>query len=255
MPRNVASDATSVLLTLIPRDASGAPIPDIAHDDEDLAVHWRSSVSDDWVSIDLIAGTEGEWVSRGWVHIGEGVYQLSLPNAAVVAGDRTTIRLTYGTEPPQYDSIDAVIPAIDNDAIAALVIAGFSASSVLLSELGRFATQSEINIRQGDDYLAAKGTAYEKTITLAGYDFNAAGLTVRFGAGTTPGTPLITGTASLQNKAVGSVTLRLEFTRDQTKTIPQGSYQWDAELVDVDGKVTTIDGGMLNLQASWTTLT
>lgn len=254
MPRNVASDATSVLLTLIPRDVSGTPIAGILWNDADLAVHWRSSVSDVWQAITLAAGTAGLWSDGGWIHLGNGVYQLGLPNDAVVAGDRTTIRLTYGTEPLQYDSIDAVIPPIDSAAIAALVIEGFSASSILLSELGRFASASEINLRQGDDYLAAKGTAYEKTITLPGYDFTAAGLTVRFGAGTTPGTPLITGNPSLHDQTVGSVKLRLEFARSQTKDISQGSYNWDVEVVTTANEVQTIDGGVLNLQASWTTL-
>lgn len=141
------------------------------------------------------------------------------------------------------------------DQTSQLVIAAFASSQLLLTELGRFVTASEINLRQGDDYLAAKGTAWEKTITLAGYNFAADGLTVRFGAGTTAGQPLITGTASLLDKTVGSAKLRLEFDRNDTKAIPQASYHWDAELVDADGDVITIDGGMLNLQASWTTLT
>lgn len=138
---------------------------------------------------------------------------------------------------------------------SSLVIASFASSQILLTDLGRFVTASEINLRQGDDYRASKGTAWEKTISLAGYDFTAAGLTVRFGAGNVPGQPLITGSASLHDKAVGSVKLRLEFDRNDTKAIPQASYQWDAEVVDSAGDVLTIDGGMLHLQASWTTLT
>src|SRR5690606_17700997 len=53
------------------------------------------------------------------------------------------------------------------DQTSQLVIAAFASSQLLLTELGRFVTASEINLRQGDDYLAAKGTAWEKTITLA----------------------------------------------------------------------------------------
>lgn len=137
---------------------------------------------------------------------------------------------------------------------AQLVIDSFSSSQLLLSDLGRFVTASEINLRQGDDYLASKGTAWEKQITLPGFNFAATGLTVRFGAGTEAGQPLITGTASLHDATVGSVKLRLEFDRNDTKAIPQASYQWDAEVVHADGDVLTIDGGTLHLQASWTTL-
>lgn len=142
----------------------------------------------------------------------------------------------------------------DVESIAAAVAAKFSVSHMLVSDLGRFINASEINLRQGDDYLATKGTAWEKEIAIAGYDFTAGGLNVRFGAGNTPGDPLITGTATLHSTAVGSATLRLEFDREDTREIAQGSYHWDAEVVDSDGDVLTVDGGMLNLQASWTTL-
>ncbi len=252
MPRLILTTTQSLILRVKLADDSGSPIVDVEDDDEHLSVRYRRRADDEWQLVALIAGTASTYDSGGWIGIGDGWHELSLPDEAIVPGQRTEIEIQYAENAPQADAIDAILA--DNSEIAALVIAGFSASSILLSELGRFAASSEINIRQGDDYLAAKGTAYEKTITLDGYDFTAAGLTVRFGAGTTPGTPLITGSASLHNTAVGSATLRLEFTRDQTKAIAQGSYNWDAELVTSDGKVITVDGGVLNLQASWTTL-
>ena len=261
MPRPVARNAASLILRLILRDAAGAPIVGVLHSNVLLVVRYRRPADTAWQTITLVAATAGTFTASGWVGLGGGWYELGLPDAAIVAGQRTDIEITYDDNPPQADSIDAVIGLTTQEAtdladeVADQVIDHFAASSVMLSTLGLFIEQSELNLRQGDDYLAAKGTALEKTITLPGFDFTAGGLTVRFGSGSTPGTPLLTGTASLQSAAVGSATLRLEFTRSQTAALPAASYQWDAELVTVDEKVITIDGGTLNMQPSWTTLT
>lgn len=114
MTRPINRDATSVILTVIVLDSDGAAIPDIAWNDPDLAIHWRASAGGSWTAITRGEGTVGTWSSGGWVHLGLGVYQLGLPNAAVVAGDRTTVRLVYDAHPPQYAAIDAVLyPSVD----------------------------------------------------------------------------------------------------------------------------------------------
>ncbi|QDT07996.1 hypothetical protein K227x_64260 [Rubripirellula lacrimiformis] len=141
------------------------------------------------------------------------------------------------------------------DELVAGVKAGFTSSQILLTPLANFVNNSEIRLRQGDTYLAAKSTAWEKTIELAGFDFTAEGLTARFGAGNTPGVPLINGSATLLEKAVGSCKLRLEFDRNDTKEVAPTEYRWDAEVVDSDGDVRTLDGGTLQLEPSWTELT
>jgi len=242
-----------VLRVLLLNEA-GARIVDVGHDDADLVVRYRRPADSTWQTVTLVAGTPSTYTSAGWVAAGNGWHEFGLPNAAIVPGQRTEIEIVYDTNKPQIESIDAIIPPIDPQQIASLVVDGFGSSSVLLSVMGRFATASELNLRQGDDYDNTIGTAFEKQIELAGFDFDAAGLTVRFGAGSVPGTSLLSGTASLHDKAVGSAKLRLEFTRSQTTAIAQGTYNWDAELVTAGGKVITIDGGTLNVQSSWTTL-
>lgn len=114
MTRPINRDATSVILTVIVLDSDGAAVPDIAWNDPDLAIHWRASAGGSWTEITRSEGTVGTWSSGGWVHLGLGVYQLGLPNAAVVAGDRTIVRLVYDEHPPQYAAIDAVLyPSVD----------------------------------------------------------------------------------------------------------------------------------------------
>lgn len=114
MTRLIERDATNVILTVIVLDSDGAAIPDIAWNDPERTIHWRASASGSWTEITRSEGTVGTWSSGGWVHLGLGVYQLGLPNAAVVAGDRTIVRLVYDTHPPQYAAIDAVLyPSVD----------------------------------------------------------------------------------------------------------------------------------------------
>lgn len=257
----VSRTASSLNLRVRLVDNDDDPLPNIAYNNADLTVRYRRPTDTSWQTITLVAGTPGSWTANGWIGIGGGWHELGLPDAAIVPGGRTELEIVYAANRPQADAIDAVLGLADDEAetiaesVAEQVLDAFAASQLLLTDLGRFVTASEINLRQGDDYLASKGTAWEKTITLAGYDFTTVGLTVRFGAGNIAGQPIITGTASLHDKAVGSVKLRLEFDRNDTKAIAQGSYHWDAEVVDSDGDVLTIDGGMLHLQASWTTLT
>ena len=114
MPRILQTDATEIIQPVLPRDAAGQPIGAIAWNDPDLSVQWRSSASGSWQSITLAPGTVGVWSPGGWVHIGDGVHLLGIPAAAIVPGDSTLIRVAYGSHPPQFDSIDAVIaPPVD----------------------------------------------------------------------------------------------------------------------------------------------
>lgn len=108
MPRNVLTNAASLILTLLPRDNEGDLLEGILFSDVDLTISYRTSTSN-WVSITLVTSTPGTWVSGGWIHLGNGLYQLGLPNAAIVSNDRTTIRFEYTDSSIQYDSIDAVI--------------------------------------------------------------------------------------------------------------------------------------------------
>lgn len=158
MPRTVSRSAINLILTLVPRDSAGEPLGAIAYDDEDLAIEWLSSDSSDWQAITLASGTVGEWVSGGWVHVGDGVHQLGLPNGAVSIGDRTVIRLTYGANPAQFDAIDAVIADVVDEAAAAAIAAAVAselASVVLRVETAAVTEFGNLVLDVGDDYTSA----------------------------------------------------------------------------------------------------
>lgn len=105
MARLVYRDATQVNLIIFnPSLPSG-----ITWDDEDLSIDWRASSSTSWNSISLASAVVGTWTSGGWVELDSQEYQLGLPNAAIVPGDRTTLRVKYGTEVFLYDAVDAVL--------------------------------------------------------------------------------------------------------------------------------------------------
>lgn len=109
MSRTVDRDATDLILTIRLADIADTPITGLAHNAAGLEVAWLNSASTAWTVVTLVAGTVGTFTERGWVAIGNGIYQFCLPNAAIAAGDRTMVRVTYGSNPPRYDSVDAVM--------------------------------------------------------------------------------------------------------------------------------------------------
>ncbi|EMI20536.1 hypothetical protein RMSM_02568 [Rhodopirellula maiorica SM1] len=95
-----------------------------------------------------------------------------------------------------------------------------------------------IRIKQRDDYTASIGRAFEWSITNSAVDYTAASVVVgAAGGGTEPDSPVLVGSLSLQNKAVGSCTVRLEFSSAQTN-VPVDRYNFDAHLL-IDGKRST----------------
>jgi hypothetical protein len=161
MARSVRRDATNLILTVRPLTAAGTPIGEIPYDQSGFAVHWRASATGEWTSITLAAGAVGVYGSGHWVHLGDGVHQLGLPNAAIVAGDRTTIRITTATHPLQYDAIDAVIgwnaaedTAIDDlpGEIAEAVAGTLGSVRLTVQQQLTLSGSTDITITQGDDY-------------------------------------------------------------------------------------------------------
>lgn len=192
---------------------------------------------------DVVAGTELLFGGSG---IGEYAFE-------VESTIRYAIYSQAGASPASSDTKVGHFDLGPNQALVDAIVTELRASQTLFSLAANFANNSELVLRQGDDYLAAQGTAWEKDIEIAGYDFTAV-TSVRFGAGNTAGEPVLTGSASITGAAVGSATLRLEFTRAQTKLITPGEYRWDAEVIGPSSTVLTIDGGVLNVEASWSTL-
>jgi len=164
MSRPVRRDATNLILTVRPLTAAGLPIGAIPWNQAGFSVHWRASATGDWTSITLASGVAGVYGLGHWVHIGDGVHQLGLPNDAIVAGDRTTIRITTATHPLQYDAIDAVVGWGPVEAMAIEDLASDIADAVATT-LGsiRLTVQQQltlsgsrdITIVQGDDYTRA----------------------------------------------------------------------------------------------------
>jgi hypothetical protein len=153
MSRIINRSAVSVILTVRLANVADDPIVGVGFDDADLEVAWMTSDSDDWNVVALANGTAGTYSENGWSEIGDGIYQYGLPNGAIEPGDRTTIRVTYDTNPPQYDAIDAVIYT------AAEIGTGVSVAlqNVRLSLQQQLTLDGTTNITiiQGDDYTRA----------------------------------------------------------------------------------------------------
>jgi hypothetical protein len=140
---------------MVPRDSAGEPLGAIAFDDVDLAIEWLDSDASAWQPITLAAGAVGVWSTGGWVHVGDGVHQLGLPNAAITPGDRTVIRLTYDAHPQQFDAVDAVIADVVDEAAAAAIAAAVAAelaAVVLRVETAAVTAGGNLVVDAGDDY-------------------------------------------------------------------------------------------------------
>jgi hypothetical protein len=150
MPRTVDRNAEELMLTVRLATAADVPITGVAYNDGTLSVSYMTSASDDWQDITLVDGDVDAWSSAGWAEVGEGIYRLGLPNAAIVPGDRTMIRISRGSNPVRYDSIDAVVydPASTAQAVANVM----ASVSLNLQQQITVSGQSDIVVYQGDDY-------------------------------------------------------------------------------------------------------
>jgi hypothetical protein len=150
MSRTVNRSATSLILTVRLATIADDPITGIAFNNGDLEVAWLNSESTDWTVVTLVAGTIGEYVENGWIHVGDGVYQYCLPNAAIEPGDRTTLRITYDTNPPQYDAIDAVVYTPTE--IGSQVSVALQNVRLSLQQQLTLDGTTDLVVIQGDDY-------------------------------------------------------------------------------------------------------
>ncbi|TWU66452.1 hypothetical protein [Crateriforma conspicua] len=191
--------------------------------------------------------------SHGWlVYEGTKAAPIDAPDVPVATWDPGVTAITEddGSGGRRIKASAATeIPTADAEAVGAAVAANLTSGQLLVTDLAKFVSNSTINVVQSSDYNAADGTAYEKEITLAGYDFTDV-QTVEFGAGKDPQDPTVLGTATLTNKAVGSATLRLEFTKAQLNAAPD-SLKWTVHATNTAGHRQPIDGGIFNLHASY----
>ncbi len=97
--------AANLLLGVHLRDEVDDPITGQAHDAVGLSVAYRLETSGTYVEVSLVAGTPGTYVANSWVEIGDGEYQLCLPNAAFAAGKETKLRVIFGSNDPLFDTV------------------------------------------------------------------------------------------------------------------------------------------------------
>jgi hypothetical protein len=248
MPRLLDRTAENVILTLIVRDANGSPVPNLAFNAAGLAAHYRASAGTTWTAITLAAATAGTWTEGGWVHLGDGVYQLGLPNDAIVPGDRTTIRLTYGANPKQYDSIDAVL----SQSLRPSVVVE-NAGAPVVDEGAAFTITQRDDFEDDADIGPIGPIRIETDLPLL-RESNPPRL--RFGATQRLGsryseTTHIIGTAYAEAVAGESdqYDIFIEITAAELNK-PPGLYGWDVEAVFADNDVRTIVDGQMTLKPS-----
>lgn len=96
------------------KDSSDDPITGVAFDDASLSLSYNLQTVGTWVTPTLVDGTLGTYLANSWKEIGGGIYQWCPPNAVVVANTNTLVRAVYGANDPQYDTIEARLPAVSS---------------------------------------------------------------------------------------------------------------------------------------------
>jgi hypothetical protein len=247
MPQLIERTATEVVLTVILRNASGNPVAAVAHNAAGLSVVYRRPADSSAVAVTLAAGTAGVWSSGGWTHVGNGRYQLGLPNAAIVAGKRTVIGITYDGV-YNDDAVDAVISTVLRP-------------SVVVENAGAPVVQEgpTFSVTQRDDYEADEDVGPIGPITV---ETDLPLLReedpprLRFGAtqrlGSRVGTVHAIGTAYAEavDGEPNQYDLYIEITAEELNK-PAGLYGWDIEAVFADDDVRTIVSGTMTIIPSW----
>jgi hypothetical protein len=198
MPRPIARTASSVVLRFRLRDDDGNLLPSIAWNDSDLTVRYLRQSDTSWQTVTTVSKAAAVYVSGGWFNRGGGWYELGLPAAAIVPGERTDIEVTYGANQPQGDSIDAIIVSptevagyagagagdftytvtVEDDTSSLIIGARVTIQNAAGQIVRWGATKGDgaitFNLDAGDyTVLVSAGTAYEshsEPITLAGND-------------------------------------------------------------------------------------
>lgn len=208
-----AANSTSLIQRVLLTDDNGDPITGVAFDSGSLALSYNLQAVGAWVTPTLVDGTLGVYLANSWKEIGGGIYQWCPPNAVVAANTSTLVRAVYGANDPQYDTIEARLPAVsaagavELDSGATGDTSSFSGSALaqinaILSTAASVVVNSGIEIatvgfpsyvRIGD----ARTTMQNRQITLRVYDID------------DPNTPL----THIGSLALADADLKLSFTR------------------------------------------
>lgn len=107
-----STNSASLIQRVLLIDDAGDPITGVAFNSGSLAISYNLQTVGAWVTPVLVDGTLGTYLENSWKEIGGGVYQWCPPNAVVVANTNTLVRAVYGANDPQYDTIEARLPAV-----------------------------------------------------------------------------------------------------------------------------------------------
>lgn len=100
--------ATNISELVLLLDDNGVPIVDVPFSSPQLSIQYKTATDSTWQTITLVAGSASTWISGGWIHLGEGIYNLGIPNEAIRPGGRINIRAKYDTNFAQFDAIDFI---------------------------------------------------------------------------------------------------------------------------------------------------
>lgn len=87
-------------------DDNDLPITGVLYSSGSLQISYLLESSGAWVSPALVDGVLGSYNANSWKEVGNGVYQYCPPNGALVTGTTTLLRVTYGANRPQYDTLE-----------------------------------------------------------------------------------------------------------------------------------------------------
>lgn len=119
----IRQSETSLILPLRVVDDAGSPVLSLTHASPGLSVEYKRPDDAAWLTVTLESATVGTYTSGGFVSDAgaDGWYQLGLPDAAIVAGQSTRLRVKTAANAYRYGTISAtsVAPADIWDAMTA----------------------------------------------------------------------------------------------------------------------------------------
>lgn len=212
------------MLRPIIRDGNGDTVTGLAFNTSGFSISVYRPSDTDWDVQTLVAGgTKGTYTANTIVEIGAGMYQWSVPNDCIVAGDITSVRIVPPGEPPIYDIIEASGST------------NITGGTVTLPDQ-LTPTGAPFQIIQGDDYTGSRAVRYDLSTSgnLDGLDVlftckkdQSTGFTFRFPLEGTEDSYYFNfdiTTAQSEALATGrySLIIRVEHATDEEQTIARG---------------------------------
>lgn len=158
------TNVINIILRILVIDNSGNRISGLVFNSVGLAASYSLESNSVWVSPILVDGTLGTYIANSWKEAGNGVYQYCPPNAVVVPNTTTLIRVVYGANEAQEDTIEARLSAGCGDASSAnqtLILAAIQSQlgNTVVSISERGSSGFPRTLRKGDAYSIENGNA------------------------------------------------------------------------------------------------